>query len=225
MASTWAGPGRAWPGVEATVPPTPPRTDPGHHVRPLRRQARQFTGVIEEVDPIGLPALTTVHELKRPAGQRMERMHHPHSIRMLLSTRTTRSRQRDRTTSPSAARKPRNAIRPSPAPATPWTPSPDGAAYAAISTRPPPTASPHLTPSAARSQANPGYRHCPPQPDANSRHSENGHPAWIQVSRADATGNRSWRPRWMSITVLSVPALSRRQVPAHVCAPDPLGKG
>ena len=58
--------------------------------------------VAGKLAPIGLPALTPVHELKRPAGQRMEPMRHPHPIRMLLSTRTTRSRQRDRTTEPSA---------------------------------------------------------------------------------------------------------------------------
>ena len=47
---------------------------------------------------------SAVHELKRPAGQRMEPMRHPHPIRMLLSIRTTRSRQRDRTTSASPDR-------------------------------------------------------------------------------------------------------------------------
>ena len=34
----------------------------------------------------------------------------------------------------------------------------------------PPTASPHSTPSAARSKANPGYPHGPPPADSNSRH-------------------------------------------------------
>ncbi len=37
-------------------------------------------------------------------------------------------------------------------------------------TPPPPTASPHSTPSALPSKATPGYRHCPPSSDASSRH-------------------------------------------------------
>jgi hypothetical protein len=47
-------------------------------------------------------------------------------------------------------------------------PSAAGTAYAAISTRPPPTASPHSTPLAAPSPGNPGYRHSPPSADARS---------------------------------------------------------
>ena len=69
----------------------------------------------ELIVEVGLPALTTVHELKRPAGQRMEPMRYPHPIRMLASPSITRGRQRDRITSPSAARKPPSAIRPCPA--------------------------------------------------------------------------------------------------------------
>src|SRR4249919_1913298 len=77
--------------------------------------------------------------------------------------------------SPSAARKPRNGTRPSPATGIPWPRSPAGAACAATLTRPPPRASPHLTPSPAPSSAIPGYRHSPPSADANSRHPVNGH--------------------------------------------------
>ena len=68
-----------------------------------------------------------------------------------------------RTTSPNAARKPRNATRPSPATGTPWTPLPDGAAYAATSIRPPPTASPHSTPSRSALSGKPWL---PPLPAA-----------------------------------------------------------
>jgi hypothetical protein len=50
-----------------------------------------------------------------------------------------------------------------------------GSPSAATSIRPPPTASPPSTPSAAPSQESPGYRHSPPQPDTNSRHPVNGH--------------------------------------------------
>src|SRR5438094_5098451 len=77
--------------------------------------------------------------------------------------------------SPSAARKPPNGTRPSPATGIPWPRSPAGAACAATLTRPPPTASPHLTPSPAPSPAIPGYHHSPPSADANSRHPVNGH--------------------------------------------------
>ena len=48
--------------------------------------------------------------------------------------------------------------------------APGGAPSAATSIRLPPTASPHSTPSATRSPGNPGYRHCPPSADTNSRH-------------------------------------------------------
>ena len=65
------------------------------------------------------------------------------------------------TTSPSAAPKPPSGTRPSPATGTPSPPSPAGAASAATSIRPPPTASPHSTPSATPSHETPGYRHCP----------------------------------------------------------------
>src|SRR6266516_663012 len=77
--------------------------------------------------------------------------------------------------SPSAARKQRNGIRPSPATGIPWPRSPAGAACAATSTRPPPTASPHSTPSPAPSPVSPGYRHSPPSTDPNYRHPVNGH--------------------------------------------------
>ena len=60
--------------------------------------------------------------------------------------------------------------RPSPATGTPSPPSPAGATSGATSTPPPPTASPHSTPSATHSPENPGYRHCPPSADTNSRH-------------------------------------------------------
>ena len=96
----------------------------------------------------------------------------------LLAARATRSRSScspatspwtGRPTSPSAAPKPPSATRPSPATGIPSPPSPAGAASAATSTPPPPTASPHSTPSATHSPENPGYRHCPPSADTNSR--------------------------------------------------------
>jgi hypothetical protein len=60
-------------------------------------------------------------------------------------------------------------------------PSPTGAACAATSSPPPPTPSPHSMPSETHSPENPGYRHCPPSADTNSRHPVNGH---IDTGRA-----------------------------------------
>jgi len=54
----------------------------GHHIGPLRRQRGQLTGRIEEVDPIDPPVLPSLDELELPAGQRMERMGHPHPRRI-----------------------------------------------------------------------------------------------------------------------------------------------
>ena len=68
-----------------------------------------------------------------------------------------------------------NGTRPSPATGIPSPRSPAGAACAATSIRPPPTASPHSTPAPTPSPASPGYRHSPPSADANSRHPVNGH--------------------------------------------------
>ena len=75
-----------------------------------------------------------------------------------------------RITSPSAARKPPSAIRPCPATGIRSPRSPGGAESAATSIQPPPTASPHSTPSATPSPEKPGYRHSPPSADTSSRH-------------------------------------------------------
>ena len=124
----------------------------------------------------------------------MEPMRYPHPIRMLVSTRITRSRQRDRTMSQSAARRPRSGIRPCPATGIPCPPSPAGAPSGATSTQPPPTASPHSTPSAAPSRESPGYHHSPHSPDTSSRDPVNGH-----NQRAAICGNSSGTPIWARI--------------------------
>ena len=80
-----------------------------------------------------------------------------------------------RITSASAARRPPSATRPSPATGIPSRRSPAGAGSAATWTPPPPTASPHSTPSAPPSRESPGYRHSPQSADAKSRHPVNGH--------------------------------------------------
>ena len=97
------------------------------------------------------------------------------SIRNRSSCSPATSQWTGRPTSRSAERKPPSATRPSPATGIRSPPSPGGAASEAISTPPPPTASPRSTQSATHSPENPGYRHCPPSADTNSRHPVNGH--------------------------------------------------
>ena len=139
----------------------PPRRDhheriPGRHIGPLRRQTRQLTGIVEEVHPIGPPGPATLHELKRPPGQRMKPMRHPHPARMLLSTRITSSPRLGRITDlrmPSAAT---SSPRKSAAPGAPLQPS--SATAASVPTSPPPaaTATTHSPPSVTPSPAPPG---------------------------------------------------------------------
>ncbi len=60
----------------------------------------------------------------------------------------------------------------------PGTTSPSSRCGSATnSIQPPPTASPHSTPSATPSPEKPGYRHSPPSADTSSRHPVNGHDA------------------------------------------------
>ena len=75
------------------------------------------------------------------------------------------SRWTGRPTSPSAARKPPSATRPSPATGTPSPPSPAGAASGATWTPPPPTASPRWKPLPLPCPASPGCPPSPPQPE------------------------------------------------------------
>ena len=92
-----------------------------------------------------------------------------------------------RTTSASAEPKPPSATRPSPATGIPLPRSPAGAGSGASWTQPQLTALPHSTPSATRLRAGPGYRHCPPSADSNSRYPVNGHRSetggWVSVSK------------------------------------------
>jgi hypothetical protein len=80
-----------------------------------------------------------------------------------------------RTISPNAVPKQPTGTRPSPATGIRSPPSPAGAGSGDTWKPPQPTASPHSTPSATPSPANPGSHHSPPSPDAHSRHPVNGH--------------------------------------------------
>jgi hypothetical protein len=51
-------------------------------VSPLRRNAPQLAGLVEEVDPVQTPAAAPLDELQLPPEQRMKRMHHPHPRRI-----------------------------------------------------------------------------------------------------------------------------------------------
>ena len=140
--------------------------------------------------------------------------------------------------SPSAAPRQPSATRPSRATGIPSPRSPAGAQSAATSTRPPPTASPHSTPSAAPSPANPGYRHSPPSADANApigvswpgevRRKLPGGPGQVPPPHLDGTRNmgcleHSGPPSCRSLGALpdSCPGESARELPERCRRPAP----
>ena len=51
----------------------------GHDVGPPGRKREQLTVLIMQVDPVLTPVLAVRDELEVPAGQRVERVRHPHT--------------------------------------------------------------------------------------------------------------------------------------------------
>lgn len=68
-----------------------------HDVGPLRRQRGQVTGVVAAIDPVGPPVPAALDELRLLAGQRMERMRHPHPQRLAQITGIECTRRLDPT--------------------------------------------------------------------------------------------------------------------------------